>query len=188
MIRNSLLCSLVFVLFGYAVNAAAQAPAATAACSACHGARGVSINPQWPNLAGQNAPYLAAQITAFRDGGRTNAAMDPFVANLSDGDIQALADWFSKQKPVRTANGDATLVSAGETLSAYCIGCHGMEGSPVAKEWPQLNGQHAAYMQNQLMMFKKGERQNSHMQAAVGPLGEKEFAALAAYYSQRTPR
>jgi len=187
-IKKGLLCSFVLVLLPYSNAGVAEAPAAAAACSACHGAKGVSINPQWPNLAGQNAPYLKTQITAFRDGVRANAMMAPFVSGLTDDDVDALASWYSQQKPARTANGDPALVAAGEQLSAYCIGCHGMEGAPVAKEWPQLNGQHAAYLQNQLMMFKKGERENSHMQAVLVPLGEKEFAALAAYYSQREPK
>jgi len=186
--KKSLLYSLVLFLSAYSTASVAERPAAAAACSACHGAKGVSINPQWPNLAGQNAPYLKAQITAFRDGERENTMMAPFVSGLSDADIDALATWYAQRKPARMANGNPALVAAGEQLSAYCIGCHGMEGSPVAKEWPQLNGQHAAYLQNQLLMFKNGERENSHMQAALGPLGKNEFSALAAYYSQRSPQ
>lgn len=188
MIKKYLLSCLVIASLGTTTGVLAEAPAGAQACSSCHGAKGVSMNPQWPNLAGQNAGYLRAQITAFRDGVRSNPVMAPFVSGLSDGDIEALARWFSQQKPARAANGDTRLVARGEQLSAYCIGCHGMEGRPVANEWPILNGQHAAYLQNQLAMFKSGERKNSHMQAAVARLGDAEFAALAAYYSQREPR
>jgi cytochrome c553 len=36
-------------------------------CSSCHGPGGVSVSPTFPNLAGQQAPYLEAQLHAFRD-------------------------------------------------------------------------------------------------------------------------
>jgi cytochrome c553 len=39
----------------------------------------------------------------------------------------------------------------------------------------------------QLRSFKRGERIQPLMQAALDKLGEKEFAALAAYYSQLQP-
>ena len=46
--------------------AAGKSKAAT--CSACHGAEGNSQNPAWPNIAGQNAKYLVAQLKAFQPG------------------------------------------------------------------------------------------------------------------------
>ena len=58
-----------------------------ALCAACHGSKGVSTNPLWPSLAGQQEAYLVKQIKAFRDGERTDASMQPFVANLSDQDV-----------------------------------------------------------------------------------------------------
>ena len=74
---------------------AEEMPAQAQACVACHGKNGVSANPEWTNLAGQNAGYLAAQITAFRDGTRDNPAMAPFVASLGDGDIAALSAYYA---------------------------------------------------------------------------------------------
>jgi cytochrome c553 len=68
-----------------------EAPAAAATCVACHGPKGVSANPEWPNLAGQHAGYLEIQIRAFRDGQRENPAVAPFVGKLSDKDIANLA-------------------------------------------------------------------------------------------------
>ena len=157
------------------------------ACVACHGQTGVSTNPEWPNLAGQNTAYLADQIRAFRDGTRSNPAMAPFVSGLSEADIVDLATHFSGQKPAAAANGDPTLVERGENLSAYCKACHGMQGRPATGVWPVIAGQHAAYLQKQLTAFKDGKRVNGHMAAAISALGEAEFAALAAYYSQLDP-
>lgn len=66
-----------------------------AACAACHGQGGISPNPIWPNLAGQNDQYLIAQLKAFRDGARKNPMMSPMAAPLSDEDIANLAAYYS---------------------------------------------------------------------------------------------
>jgi len=74
----------------------AQAGAAKAAlCAACHGQNGISGNPLWPSLAGQQEAYLAKQIAAFRDGERVDISMQPFVANLTDQDIEDLAAHYA---------------------------------------------------------------------------------------------
>ena len=184
--KKWIVVSLALVL-SPAVVIAGEAPAKAQACVACHGAAGVSSNPQWPNLAGQNAAYLALQISAFRDGERSNPVMAPFVSGLTDNDIIALASWYAAQPAAVAASGSDTLVAAGENLSAYCKACHGMGGTPVANEWPIIAGQHGPYLQKQLAAFKEDKRVNSHMQAAISHLGEAEFAALAAYYSQLKP-
>ena len=69
--------------------------AKSAACAACHGGEGISPTPIWPNLAGQKEQYLAAQMTAFRDGTRQNAQMAPVVTNLSDEDIANLVAYYA---------------------------------------------------------------------------------------------
>ena len=69
--------------------------AKSAVCAACHGGEGISPTPIWPNLAGQKEQYLAAQMTAFRDGVRQNAQMAPMMANLSDEDIANLAAYYA---------------------------------------------------------------------------------------------
>lgn len=165
----------------------AEVPAKAGACASCHGAQGVSNNPLWPDLAGQKSGYLAIQLAAFRDGVRQNAVMDAFVKGLSDADIQSIATYYSQLPAKAAANGDAALVAKGENLSAYCKSCHGMKGKPAAPVWPNLAGQQSAYLVQQLTAFKNGERASPHMQTVVAPFGEREFAALAAYYSQLAP-
>lgn len=174
-------------LFSFGAVAAEKAPAQAQACVACHGDNGVSGNPEWPNLAGQNAGYLAVQLTAFRDGTRANPAMAPFVASLSDQDIVVLSEYYAGLSRATSADGDPALVATGENLSAYCKACHGMQGIPATTDWPILAGQHAPYLQNQLLAYKSGVRVNSHMAAAIARFGEAEFKALAAYYSQLAP-
>ncbi len=85
----------------FAENAGVAADGATKAalCAACHGPKGVSTNPLWPSLAGQQEAYLVKQIKAFRDGERTDASMQPFVANLSDQDVADLAAYYASLSP-----------------------------------------------------------------------------------------
>lgn len=86
---------------------AAQAEAGDAAagkalaglCAACHGPNGISVNPLWPSLAGQQQAYLATQIRAFRNRERDEITMQPFVENLSDADIDNLAAYYAGLSP-----------------------------------------------------------------------------------------
>lgn len=70
-----------------------------AVCAACHGPKGISVNPLWPSLAGQQEAYLAKQIKEFRDGVRVEATMQPFVANLTDQDVADLAAFYASLSP-----------------------------------------------------------------------------------------
>jgi cytochrome c553 len=69
--------------------------ARSAACQSCHGPEGVSLGPEWPNLAGQKPGYLEAQLKAFREGKRKDPLMNAMAAELSDDDIANLAAFFS---------------------------------------------------------------------------------------------
>ena len=73
--------------------------AKAALCAACHGQNGISGNPLWPSLAGQQEAYLAKQIKAFRDGERVDVSMQPFVANLTDQDVEDLAAYYANLTP-----------------------------------------------------------------------------------------
>jgi cytochrome c553 len=51
---------------------------------------------QYPRLAGQHGDYTKAQLIAFRQGERTNnAQMTTIAANLSDKEVEALADYIA---------------------------------------------------------------------------------------------
>lgn len=80
-------------------TAVGTAPASMATCVACHGNDGVGIAPIYPTLSGQHEDYLARTLHDYKRGGRKNAIMATFAAQLKDSDIAELADYFSKQKP-----------------------------------------------------------------------------------------
>ena len=83
------------------------------------------------------------------------------------------------------AAGDA---AAGKTKSAVCTACHGAEGTSVNPLWPNLAGQHAAYMVKQLKAFKSGERKDPVMSPMAMPLSEQDMEDVSAYYSQQKPK
>ena len=93
---------LVVVAVGVAaelVGSKADGEAKAAVCAACHGPKGISVNPLWPSLAGQQEAYLAKQIKAFRDGVRTEPTMQPFMQNLTDQDAADLAAYYASLSP-----------------------------------------------------------------------------------------
>lgn len=105
--KPAIACLSVLACAGLAIGAAPGEPEGDAAagkekaglCAACHGPDGISVNPLWPSLAGQQEAYLAAQIRAFRDGVRVEITMQPFVANLSDQDVADLAAYYAELSP-----------------------------------------------------------------------------------------
>src|SRR5581483_4122292 len=72
------------------------------ACSGCHGPAGAGIPAQFPRLSGQFAEYIAAQLTAFREGKRANdrnGVMRGVAAHMNDGQIRAVAEYAAGLRP-----------------------------------------------------------------------------------------
>jgi cytochrome c553 len=74
-------------------------PKAAALCVSCHGQDGVAIAPMYPSLAGQHEDYLVRALDEYKRGGRKNPIMTGFAANLSDEDIETIAEYFSHLTP-----------------------------------------------------------------------------------------
>jgi cytochrome c553 len=73
--------------------------AAEKGCPTCHGKNGISISPDFPNLAGQNEDYLVASLRHYLNGQRKNPIMtaQAQAAKLTDRDIEDLAAYFASQ-------------------------------------------------------------------------------------------
>lgn len=144
----------------------------TAACAACHGSDGNSAAAAFPKIAGQNAKYIAKQLTDMKktheEGGRVVPEMTALVKNLSEQDIADIAAYYAEQ----TAQGgaaDPKLVEKGESVYrggnpekglASCTGCHGPDGKGNAGAgYPSLTGQYAGYTEKQLKAFRKGSEE-----------------------------
>ena len=164
-------------------------------CTACHGPEGNSISAMWPNIAGQNAPYLLAQLTAFKDGSRVDPLMSSQAMLLSDQDMADLAVYFESLPGAAQAVKDASTVDRGEALYrggdaeagvAACLACHGPtgRGNPAAK-YPALQGQHADYTAKQLNDYAAGTRETDGktriMRDIAERLSKEDIAALSSY-------
>jgi len=164
-------------------------------CAACHGPEGNSVSPMWPNIAGQNAPYLLAQLKAFKEGSRTDPLMSAQAMMLSDQDMADLAVYFESLPGAAQSVKDASTVSRGETLYrggntesgvSACLACHGPtgRGNPAAK-YPALQGQHADYTAKQLNDYASGARVSDGntriMRDIAERLSKEDIAALSSY-------
>jgi len=76
---------------------------------------------------------------------------------------------------------------AGATKAATCLACHGVGGNSSNPEWPSLAGQNAAYITEQLGMFRKTHRQNELMAPKAMILTDEDVLDIAAYYASLTP-
>jgi len=172
---------------------AAQGAQKAAVCGACHGMTGNSVNPEWPNLAGQPEAYVVAQLKAFKEGGRVNPLMTPMAAPLAEKDMQDLGAHFAQQTPTGL-EADPSTWKAGEKLYRggdakreipACIACHGPQGrgnGPAG--YPALRAQHALYAYAQLKAFKEGTRKSpgsAIMAAVTERMTDAEMRALASY-------
>lgn len=72
--------------------------AKAAVCAACHGVAGKASVPVYPHLAGQQEAYLLKQLKAFKDGSRKEPLMVPFMAQLSEADMENLAAYYASLK------------------------------------------------------------------------------------------
>lgn len=178
-IIHSLIVILLTLSYSGMGTTAETEPQKAATCYGCHGQNGDSNNPQFPKLAGQQAKYLTAQLTAFRDGDRPGSMMQGMAASLSDQEINDLAAFFADKKPT-SAGGDAQLADAGKTKFNMCLGCHGASAEGRGY-FPRLAGQHPAYIAKQLQNFKQGTRKSGPMQAVATGLTEDDIKAVAAY-------
>lgn len=164
-------------------------------CSACHGADGNSVNPEWPNLAGQHATYAYAQLKAFKEGKRVNALMSGQAMMLQEQDMRDLAVYFESQASSARAVADASNAERGqgvyrggdkEDAVSACIACHGPNGrgNPAAN-YPSIAGQYAVYTAKQLRDYASGTRKsvgsNQAMQDIASRLSEDDILAVASY-------
>jgi cytochrome c553 len=66
-----------------------------ALCSACHGEKGLPLDPSIPIIWGQHSGYLYLQIRDFQKGARKDDRMTLIVADMTKEDASALAEYFA---------------------------------------------------------------------------------------------
>ena len=194
--RVSLVVTVAVIVFGLAGTAAAAGPLDTpgyvkvVTCSACHGFNGNSRVEAVPILAGMTPAYFKKTIEDYATGKRVSPEMEPFAKQVKLLGVDEVAAFFAAQrrepastKPARGA------VRRGRAAAAQCAACHGAEGQgDPAKLVPQIAGQPATYLRNQLLLFKAdrrspGDETLTKMKAVLKTVPDATLADLAAYYS-----
>jgi cytochrome c553 len=70
-----------------------------AECAYCHGDAGIAKGADVPHLAGQQRLYLYQQMAAFRDGKRRHKEMQVMGRQMTEADMRAIADYYSRLPP-----------------------------------------------------------------------------------------
>ena len=156
-------------------------------CQSCHGDGGNSTQPMFPMLAGQPKQFLVSALFQFREGKRTNPVMSPLAADLTNKDLNDLADYFSAQKPRAPAGTTPPeRVAQGREIAQRnnCTACH-TATLTGQQHIPRLAGQHREYLAAQLAAFKastRGELDGVMTSAAQG-LSAGDIQVLSEFLS-----
>jgi cytochrome c553 len=173
--------------------------AKTAMCIGCHGIRGYQASfpevHKVPLISGQSAKYIAAALTAYKNGDRKHPTMRGIATSLSDQDINDIAAYYEShgkdeglvapEKPSKQPNAQvASLLQ-----KANCASCHGANLSkPIDPTYPKIAGQYADYLFVAMKAYKAENnpavgRSNPIMGAIAKQFSNAELKALANYVS-----
>jgi cytochrome c553 len=179
-------CLAGLALVALAAHADVEAGRAKAQpCFACHGETGVSAQPAIPSLAGQPRQFLISALFQFREGKRVNPIMSPMAANLSNKDLNDLADFFSSQ-PAKAPAGSIAPERAAQaraiTQRNNCTACH-TATLTGQQHIPRLAGQQREYLAVQLKAFRASTRGelDGVMTSAAQALSPEDIELLSDY-------
>ena len=166
------------------VHAQTANPAQLVLCMACHGANGNSQIPTTPSLAGQPKVFIENQLVLIREGIRDVPQMKGLLDKFKDEDFVALGQYFSEQKPVKTATeavSQASYLRGQETSKKMLCGtCH-LPNYAGQSQIPRLAGQHEAFLKLALKQFRDnpGPGRDSNMTAAAYGLKDTDIDDLS---------
>lgn len=203
---RTVLATGLLVLAG-GVQAAPATPAMLSnACAGCHGTQGASAGPSMPSLAGQSKAAIVDAMKAFRgvpkkdadgkpvldkDGkpvleARPSTVMGRLAKGYTDAEIEAMGEFFSKQKPhaPQQALDKATVAKGAVLHEKNCQRCHMEEGREGKDNAPLLAGQWVKYLQIQMDAYTSGKRpMGEKMAEKVKPLSKDDLDALMQFYA-----
>jgi cytochrome c553 len=141
---------------------------------------------------------MSHALSMFKAGTRASPIMQPIAQTLSDVQMSALADYFSKQTaPLADAHSRASpeRLRAGKQLSevgvrnvAACFSCHGAQGKGDGARFPSIAGQPAQFVIDRLHEFQARAQakppQPGTMTAVAATMDESQIQAAAVYLSR----
>lgn len=176
-----------------------------AACARCHARDGMGQGATgqgakaFPIIAGQAEAYLRATLDAYRAGRRHSGPMQAAAGSLSEPAVRELARHFHAEarRPADAAAPDPERQAYGERIVRRgipalgvpaCDACHGDDAIRRNPGFPELRGQHTAYLAQHLRLFKAGRRGGTPyagvMRMIAQDLPEEAIDAVAHFYSQ----
>src|SRR5690625_3668724 len=178
--------------------------AAAATCVACHQADGSGMNNEgaesWPRLTGLHPEYIITQLQDYRDGRRSNPSMTPFAKMLSDDQLGDVAAYYASLEVVESEPAqkvEPEVLERGRALAlngdwnryiVACVSCHGPGNHGVGATFPNISGQHPAYIATQLKAWKNGERDNDPlglMKSIAERMSDDDIHAVSAWLGQQ---
>lgn len=154
-------------------------------CHGCHGVpdyKNAYPNYRVPKLGGQNEAYLVSALNAYAKGERPHPTMHAQAATLTDEEKADIAAFLSAGGGLPNKEVVGTPPPATQT----CVACHGADGAKtVAPDYPKLAGQPADYIVHALKDYKSGKRKNPIMAGIISGVDEKDFEALADFFSKQ---
>jgi cytochrome c553 len=184
--------TLVLLLAGHAGAGPLDTPGYDKAfsCSACHGPAGNSRTDAMPILAGMSPAYFKKAIEDYASGRRLSPEMEPYSKMVRELGVDAVAAYFAAQRREPPAGKvDRAASARGRAAATQCVACHGETGKgDPARSIPDISGQPAGYLRNQLLLFKAerrspGDAAVTSMKAIIKPIPDDTLADLASYYS-----
>jgi cytochrome c553 len=162
----------------------ATGKAAATACAGCHGEAGISASTA-PSLAGQDAQYLVAAVTAYKDGSRNDATMKATAAATDEKSMKDIAAYYANQEP-QAPNVRKPLTTV--EITQRCNRCHGVDGNSSDPRMAALASQRADYLEKSMRAYQKGERKSTAMAAMMDGLNETDIEGIAGHYSRQRAR
>ena len=109
--------------------------------------------------------------------------MRAHAVNLSDTDIEKIAEYFSSFKYEGQLTSPENIQIIDEANS--CIACHGPDGNSIAPTFPKIGGQYEDYLYHALKSYKNGNRNNAIMTGISSSLNEMQMKKLAKYFAKQ---
>jgi cytochrome c553 len=80
----------------------------------------------------------------------------------------------------------ADIATTAPAKATLCVACHGQQGNSTNPQWPNIAGQHSAYLNKQLHDFKVGKTRNAATMAAiVATLTDEDMLELSDFYAKQ---
>ena len=171
---------------GAATAAGPSAAMLASACAGCHGTGGASAGPSMPSLAGQSRLAIVESMKGFKSGERPSTVMGRLSKGYSDADFEAMAEFFSKQKPFpNSGSANPAKVARGSELhEKHCARCHVEDGKEIKDNSPIMAGQWVKYLEIQMQDFAAGKRKMfDRKEEKMKPLSKDELEAIAHFYA-----